>query len=72
MYSNYFKGLKDYGKVELSLYELIEDDNKTKTNSPQLKKNYIKSSFQPIDIVIGSKYISLMPLGMFIKHLYII
>jgi len=34
MYLNYLKGLEGYGKVEASLYKLIEDDSKTKINSP--------------------------------------
>ena len=42
MCPNYFKGLKDYSKVEVSLYKLMEDDSKAKINSPQLKENYIK------------------------------
>jgi hypothetical protein len=34
MYPNYLKGLKGYSKVEVSLYKLIEDNSKTKINSP--------------------------------------
>ena len=32
IYPNYLKGLKDYSKAKSSLYKLIEDDSKTKTN----------------------------------------
>ena len=32
MYPNYLKGLEDYSKVKSSLYELIEDNSKIKTN----------------------------------------
>ena len=42
IYPNYLKGLKGYSKAKASLYKLIEDNNKTKINSPQPKKNYIK------------------------------
>ena len=45
MYPNYLKGLKNYNKVKSSLHELIEDDNKIKTNSLQPKENYIKGLF---------------------------
>ena len=34
MYPNYLKGLKGHSKVEASLYELIEDNSKTKINLP--------------------------------------
>jgi hypothetical protein len=34
MYPNYLKGLEGYSKVEVSLYKLIEDNSKTKINSP--------------------------------------
>jgi len=34
MYFNYFKGLEGYSKVEVSLYELIEDNSEIKINSP--------------------------------------
>jgi hypothetical protein len=34
MYPNYLKGLEGYGKVEVSLYKLIEDNSETKINSP--------------------------------------
>ena len=72
MYPNYFKGLKNHSKAKASLHEPMENNSKTKINSPQLKKNYIKDLSQPTDTVVGPKYISPMPLGMFIKHLYII
>jgi len=44
MYFNYFKRLKDYNKVKVSLYKLIENNSEAKINSPQLKENYIKGS----------------------------
>jgi hypothetical protein len=72
MYPNYLKGLEGYSKAEASLYKLIEDNSKTKINLPQLKENYIKGLSQLIDIVVGPKHISPVPLGIFIKHLYII
>jgi hypothetical protein len=72
MYPNYLKGLEGYSKVEVSLYKLIKDNSKTKINLLQPKKNYIKGLSQLIDTVVGPKYILLMPLGIFIKHLYII
>ena len=34
MYPNYLKGLEGYSKGEVSLYKLIEDNSKTKINSP--------------------------------------
>ena len=34
MYPNYLKGLEGYSKAKASLYKPIEDDNKTKINSP--------------------------------------
>jgi len=34
MYPNYLKGLEGHGKAEASLYKLIEDNSKTKINSP--------------------------------------
>ena len=71
MYPNYLKGLEGHGKVKANLHKPIEDNSKTKINSPQLKKNYIKGLFQPMDTVVGPKYILLVALGMFIKHLYI-
>jgi len=42
MYFNCIKGLKDYSKIDISLYKLIENNSKIKINSPQLKENYIK------------------------------
>ena len=72
MYPNYLKGLEGYSKAEASLYKLIEDNSETKINSPQLKENYIKGLSQLTDIVVGPKYVSPVPLGIFIKHLYII
>ena len=72
MYPNYLKGLKGHSKIKVSLHKPIEDNGKTKINLPQLKKNYIKGLSQPTDTVVSPKYILLMPLGMFIKHLYII
>jgi hypothetical protein len=50
----------------------MEDNNKTKINSPQPKESYIKSLSQLINIVIGPKHVSPIPLNIFIKHLYII
>ena len=72
MYPNYLKGLEGYSKAEASLYKLIEDNSKTEINLPQLKENHIKGLSQPINIVVGPKYVLLVPLGIFIKHLYII
>ena len=34
MYPNYLKGLEGHSKVKVSLYKLIEDNSKTKINSP--------------------------------------
>jgi hypothetical protein len=34
MYPNYLKGLKNYSKVEASLYKPIGDDGEAKVNSP--------------------------------------
>jgi len=34
MYPNYLKGLKGHSKAEASLYKPIEDNSKTKINSP--------------------------------------
>jgi hypothetical protein len=34
MYPNYLKGLEGYGKVEVSLYKLIENNSKTEINLP--------------------------------------
>ena len=58
MYANYFKSLKGRSKTKIDLFKLIKSYNKTKIDSPQLKEDCIKGL--------------LIPLSIFIKHLYII
>ena len=57
MYTNYFKSLEGRSKIKIVLFKLIESYNKVKINLPQLKEVYIKGL--------------LIPLGIFIKHLYL-
>jgi hypothetical protein len=42
IYFNYLKGLKGHNETKTDLFKPIEDYNKAKIDSPQLKKNYIK------------------------------
>ena len=58
MYTNYFKSLKGRSETKTVLLKPIESYSKAKIDLPQPKKVYIKGL--P------------MPLGMFIKHLYIV
>jgi len=57
MYTNYFKSLKGRSKIKIVLLKLIESYSEAKTDSLQPKEVYIKGL--------------LVPLGMFIKHLYL-
>ena len=58
MYANYFKNLKGYSKTKIVLPKLIKSYSKAKIDLPQPKEIYIKGL--------------LVPLSIFIKHLYII
>jgi len=57
MYSNYFKSLEGHSETKIVLFKLIESYSKAKIYLLQPKEDYIKSL--------------LVPLGIFIKHLYI-
>jgi len=57
MYANYFKSLEGRSETKIVLFKLIESYNKAKIDLPQPKEVYIKGL--------------LVPLGMFIKHLYL-
>ena len=58
MYTNYLKSLKGRNKTKIVLPKLIESYGKAKIDLFQPKEDYIKGL--------------LVPLGIFIKHLYII
>jgi hypothetical protein len=62
--------LEGYSKSKIDLPKLIEDYGEAKIDSPQPKKNYVKGSSQQINTVVGSKYISPVPRGIFARRLY--
>jgi len=62
----------DYSKTKKSLSKLVVDDGKAKIGLPRLIKDRIKARIGLPDTIIDSKYILLVPKGIFPKYLYII
>jgi hypothetical protein len=62
----------DYSKTKKSLSKLIVDNGKAKISLPKLIKDCIKARIGLLDTIIDSKYVLLVPKGIFLKYLYII
>ena len=72
MYPARFYPIGDYSETKKSLSKSIVDDGKAKTSLPKPIKDHIKARIGLLDTVINSKYILLVPKGIFLKYLYII
>ena len=70
MYPIRFYTTGDYNKTKKSLSKLIVDNSKI--SLPKPIKDCIKARIGLPNTVIDSKYISLVPKGIFPKYLYII
>jgi len=70
LYSTRFYAIGDYSKTKKSLSKLIVDNSKI--SLPKPIKDCIKARIGLPDTIIDSKYVLLVPKGIFPKYLYII